>query len=285
MFLRRDRVAMAKKLLGILAVVVIVVGAAVVYPLVGLGSPASSTSASTSSTILSAASASSSSVGSTAATSTSSGPHFNFALTALPVTILITPGGNLSYARINVIPLPSALPNGTEDVSLSVKAPSGIFIRLHDKSVKISIDSQMSLQGSEPPYTQFALAAAKDTPPGDYTVSVTATSGPITATNSFTVRVTPYLIIVMSRLFNPSTLTVRAGGTVYWLSMGMGSGGDSSEEYNVIFDKGNIASDTLFGFPHYDSFSHTFTTPGVYGYYDTLENVFPYMNGTIIVTA
>jgi plastocyanin len=213
---------------------------------------------------------------------------FNFVLISKPAQILITPGGNLTYPRISVLSLPSALPSGTEKVALSVTTPNGISVGFYVKALNISINAQMSLQGgADPPYSLLAVAAAPSVAPGDYKVTVTGTSGSLTETNSFTVRVVQNLIVVKDKAYNPSHLTVKAGSTVYWLSLGLPSVGDNAQEYDVAFKTINVASTVLYGYPIYDSFSYTFTTPGTYDYACVQANDCPgpYMTGQITVTA
>jgi len=284
---------------GVLVVAAIIIGAVVVYPVIGSGSPArstkylvsSSTASGSSSSATSSSSGSASASSSSSATSsssTSSATPFNFALISKPTQILITPGGNLTYPRVSVLSLPSAQPSGTEVVRLSVTTPTGISVRFYQKVLNISINAQMSLQGgADPPYSLLALAAAPNVAPGDYKVVVTGTSGSLTETNTFNVRVVQNLILVKDKAYSPSQLTVKAGSTVYWLSLGLPTGGDNAQEYDLAFKTINVASSVLYGDPIYDSFSYTFTTPGTYDYACVQSNDCPgtYMTGEIVVTA
>jgi len=280
MILDRDRVALAKTLVGLVAVIVVIVGAAVVYPIIGLGSPANST---TGASTLSG----SSSAAHTSSSSQVTAEPFHFALINRPDVILVSPGANLTYPRINVLSLPSPQPSGTELVTLSVVAPSGISIHLRPNTLNISINSQLSLQGSaDPPFSLSSVAADSNVAPGDYKVTVVGTSGSFSATNSLTIRVVQYLVIASNKVFTPSQLTVKAGSTVYWLNLGMPVGNDR-QEYDVSIGALNVQSTTLVGGPFFDSFSYTFTTPGTYQYFCVQNNdcSYPYMSGVVTVTA
>ena len=140
------------------------------------------------------------------------------------------------------------------------------------------------LNPNEP--VQFALAADKGVAPGDYKIGVVGTSGSVSENSSFTVRVVPYLIIVKDNVYYPASLTVRAGTTIYWLNLGIATGGDNAQEFDVTFKTVNVRSSVLIGSPFFDSFSYTFTTPGTYDYNCAQADDcnFPYMNGQIVVT-
>jgi plastocyanin len=200
--------------------------------------------------------------------------------------ILISPGATLTYASVKVVPRPSAQPSGSELVSLSVTVPSGIYFRfVGGNPVNVSLDSQLSLQGSEPPSAHFALSAAQDVAPGDYQVTVLGTSGSLSETNSFTVRVAQYLVIAKDNHYSPANLTGKVGSTVYWLNLGVTYSGDDPEEFDVVFLQGGGKSPRLLPAPFYDSFSHTFTSPGTFVYYCSQPNSFPFMIGEVKVTS
>jgi plastocyanin len=275
-----------KAVIALLSVVVIIVGAVVVYPTIGLGltagRPTLETSVFTSSHSAATGSSSSSSVSS--ASSASSNPSFNFAITSSPDTILIAPGANLTYASVDIIPVTSAASTGSEMITLKVVVPSGIHLSFVSNPVKFSPDTLSLLSPTEP--VQFAVAADKGLAPGDYKITAVGTSGSVSANSSFTVRVTPYLVIAKDGVFSPANLTVKAGSTVFWINLGNPSGGDNAQEFDVSFKALDVHSAVLVGAPHFDSFSHTFVAPGTYDYYCAQADDcnYPYMNGEIIVT-
>ena len=84
------------------------------------------------------------------------------------------------------------------------------------------------------------------------------------------------LVIISGYSFNPSSLTVSRGTTVTWINMDfvvhtVTSG--TEQNHTNLFDSHELS--------HMQSFSYTFTTPGVYQYYCDIH---PGMVGTIIVT-
>ena len=101
--------------------------------------------------------------------------------------------------------------------------------------------------------------------------------GTLSVNYSLAVRVVQYIVIANYEAFNPRTLNVKVGSTVFWLNLD--SGNDAT--YTLTFDKIGVQSPVLNPAPNYDSFSHTFTTPGIYPYHCTCQVL---INGTIIVT-
>lgn len=71
--------------------------------------------------------------------------------------------------------------------------------------------------------------------------------------------------------FNPSDITVSAGTKVTWIN-------DDPVAHTVTFDDGTFDAGQ---FPHGDSRSYTFTTPGKYTYHCTIH---PSMKGSVTVT-
>lgn len=293
-----DRAAIGGMGLALLVIVVIVVGGAVgiSYPKAGQGAVvtrtiAPTTSASTSSASTPSASSTttvttSSAVSSVATTSqlTASAPLFNFVLSSFPQRILLSPGANLTYATLSVIPLPSShqvaglpLEVGDELVVLNASVPSGLHLRFFGSNLLNTMYREVSLSGQED--LTLNLAADKSIAPGDYTITIQAASGNYAAKVSFTVRVTQHLVIAYLNAFGPSSLTVKAGDTVYWLNLG-GNGGPENT-YDITFNSLKVQSPQLNG-NLFESFSYTFTTPGTYTYYCSLVTD---MTGTITVTS
>ncbi len=280
----KDRPAIGKMALAVLVIVVVVIGGAigVSYPKAGQGAPAAtSTSASTNSS--STPSSSVSSIA-TASSLTASAPLFNFVLGTQPVTIVLAPGANLTFATLSVIPLPSShelagqpLDVGAELVVLIATVPSGLHLvylgsnLLNRAYVEVPVSSQKGVA--------LNLVADKGVAPGDYTISIAGASGNYTTEFSFTVRVAQYLVIAYANAFSPANITVKVGSTVYWLNLG---GNGAPENYvDVVFNTIQVKSPSLDG-NRYESFSYTFATPGTYSYSSSLT-ASP-MTGTITVT-
>jgi plastocyanin len=289
----KDRPAIGRIAVAILVIVVIVIGGAVgiSFPKPGQGAvvtstvaPSTFTSASASSTSTRSALSTTSSSIATTSLVTASAPLFHFILSSLPDRILLSPGANLTYASISVIPLPSSrevqglpLEVGAELVVLNATVPSGLHLRYFGSNlvnriyVEVSLSSQMGVG--------LNLAADKNVAPGDYTITMEGASGNYTSKVSFTVRVAQYLVFASGGQFSPANLTVKVGSTVYWLNFEDQGGPEST--YDVVFDALKVQSPTLNG-GVYDSFSYTFTTAGTYSYYCSVQAVT--ITGTIVVT-
>jgi plastocyanin len=285
---RMSRPYSAKAVVALLAVAAIFLGAVVVYPSIGIGSTTSRQNPSSPSTYSSAIATTSSSSISTSSTktaslSTSTDLPFDFALSNHPDVTIISPGSNLTYASVDILPLPSATASGSEMIALSATAPKGIHVRFVFNPVRFSPATLSMLTPVES--VQFALAADQGIAPGDYKIAVVGTSGPVTESGSFTVRVIPYLIIARDNVFYPASLTVSSGTTVYWINLGIPTGGDNAQEFDVSFKTIGARSSVLIGSPIFDSFSYTFTTPGTYVYYCAQADDcnYPYMSGQITV--
>ena len=161
-----DRPAIGKMALAMLVIVVIVVGGAIgiSFPKPGQGAIVTSTAApstsatpsstSTPSALNTTTAATSSSVSSIATTPslTMSAPLFNFVLISVPQTILLSPGANLTYPTLAVIPLPNShevpgnpLEVGSELVVLNATLPSGLHLRFLGSNHASRIYEEVSL--------------------------------------------------------------------------------------------------------------------------------------------
>jgi plastocyanin len=293
---RSERPAMSTTAFAILVIVVIVAGAAIgiYYPRSPQKATAPSTT-STSSTPSASSTASTSSTTSTASSSASSRttaappapapPLFNFTLTVGPGSILMSPGATAIYPQINVIPSPSTLQGqavlnegiGDELVVLNATLPSGISLRFFGSNLTDVIYQEVG--AGSPQSVELQLVTAPGIALGNYPVNITASSGTLSVNYSFTVQVVQYLVIAQYGQFSPVNLNVTAGSTVHWINVDP----DPAADYNVIFDSLGVQSPPLNPCPACDAFSYTFTTPGVYPYYDTAGAEVG-MKGTITVT-
>jgi plastocyanin len=287
--LRKGRPAIARTALVILTLVVVVVGGAigVSYPKSGQGT--STTSASSISTSSSASTSSTRSSSATTSTSTAthtpSAPLFTFNIDSTPRTILLYPGANLNYSSILVIPTPSNLQGagllgeagiGSELVAVNVTAPSGLYLHFFGSNLTSRIYDEVgagSVHGMP-----IGLRASPSIAPGDYTIAIQGTSGTFTANYTLNVKVVQYIVIANLNAFNPRTLTVPVGSTVYWLNM------DNSREgvYTLAFETISVASPFLHPGPAFESWEYTFTTPGTYPY--RCSSCLVPVSGTIVVT-
>jgi plastocyanin len=304
-FSGKDRPALSNSVLAIVIIVVLVVGGVVGYSF-PKGKPAavsttstsntasqptvsaSSSSVSSSSTAHSSSSSSSSSVtGSSTSTTLAapSPPLFNFTVETAPLAILIAPGSTVLYPSVVVVPRPSTLEGnaifnqgiGSELVVLNATVPSGITLSFYGSNLTDLIYEEVDAGGQSKETMQ--LTAAPTVAPGNYNVTVRASSGSFALSYTFVVQVVKYLVVANLGAFHPTNLTVPLGSTVFWINLST----DDTAQYDVIFHNMNLHSPVLNPTPAYDSWSYTFTSAGTYSYYsDYLPG--NAMSGTVTVT-
>ena len=293
-FLRGDRPAISTTAFAVLLIVVLVVGGAigVYYPRGSQKASSSSTTTPSSTTTAQSASASSSTATSSSAASTSSTtsssvsssataippapPLFNFTLSSAPGTILISPGTTIIYPNVVVTPLPSAYLGqaaglnygaGDELVVLNTVEASGLSIQFFGSTLTNTIYEEVG--AGLPNDLELQVVAAPSIAPGNYPVTVEASSGTLSVNYTFTIQVVQYLVAVNRGLFDPGNLNVTAGSTVYWINVSTDPNGYS----NVAFSTIHVTSPGLFpcvintyGPTACTTWSYTFTTPGTFPY-------------------
>jgi plastocyanin len=198
---------------------------------------------------------------------------------------LLYPGANLNYTSILVIPNPNSVQGaglvgeagiGSELVTVNATTPSGLYLHFFGSNLTNRIYDE---EGAGSVHNlPIGLGAAQSLAPGDYTIAIQGTSGSFSANYSLAIRVVQYLVIANLHAFNPKTLTVAVGSTVYWINLDSGPEG----QYSVVFNTISVRSPVLHSSPSYGSFAHTFTTAGNYSYYCDICIVPG--SGTIIVT-
>jgi plastocyanin len=179
----------------------------------------------------------------------------------------MTAGSSVTYPGLMLQPLPSAS-SGSETVTLSTTAPTGLSLTLQRNSVELSSNVEAFLG--------MTINASQSVAPGLYNFTVLANYGTSSTKYGFTVNVVKYLVVTLYTTFVPGNLTVTQGSTVYWINL------DYNNQYpeNVVFASGALPQSP--GLSYLDTYSYTFTTPGTYPY-SSPANVG--MVGTITVTA
>jgi plastocyanin len=290
---RGDRPAMSTTAFAVLLIIVLVVGGAVgiYYPRASQKASSSSTTSPSSTTTVQSTSASSSAAtsSSTAASSSTTSssvssnttaippapPLFNFTVSSAPSTILISPGTTIVYPNVVVTPLPSAYLGqaaglnygaGDELVVLNTVEASGLSIQFFGSTLMNTIYEEVS--AGLPNQLELQVIAAPSIAPGNYPVTVEASSGTLSVNYTFSIQVVQYLVAVNRGLFDPGNLNVTAGSTVYWINVSTDPNGYS----NVVFANG-VTSPGLFpcvintyGPTACTAWSYTFTTAGTFSY-------------------
>lgn len=172
---------------------------------------------------------------------------------------------------------------GDELVVMNAVEPSGLSVHFFGSNLTSTIYEEVGF--GFPSNVQLQLTAASDMAPGNYPVTIEASSGTESVNYTFTVQVVKYMVTFAFNRFSPSNLNVTAGSTVYWMNISTDPNGYS----DVVFKEINVQSSGLFpcALSEYGPnacgvYSYTFTTPGTYSY---VCNVMPFCGGgTITVT-
>lgn len=205
-----------------------------------------------------------------------------------PSSTRINSGGtpNSFFLAMNVIPTIRLVPLGgsanftvvlysggdlTGGYSLSAAAPSGLSFSFDPVPVAMS--------GAGAHSGGLAISSSNDMSPGTYQVTIEATGPKGVANQTFDFHVQRNLVVLKASgntVF--LNLTVKAGDPVTWISMDGPMSDDNNPFHTLVFLNGSLDSGQL---RQYESWSHTFTQPGVYRYYD--DGDFQ-LTGEVVVT-
>jgi plastocyanin len=190
---------------------------------------------------------------------------FYMAMNVIPSIRLIPLGGSSNFTIV--------LYNGgdlTGSYSLSAVGPAGLSFEFGAIPVAIS--------GEGPHLGNMVVKSSNGITPGTYEVTVLAT-GPKGASNTtFDFHVQRNLILLHSSgkpVF--VNLTVKAGDSVTWVSLDPPMSDEDNAYQQVIFLNMTLTSGSML---QYSSWSHTFSQPGNYRYYDYED---PTITGEIVV--
>ena len=190
---------------------------------------------------------------------------------------MVNPG---SYTQVVALGISHALQATNEPVTLNSTAPAGI-------TVTFTPASPVQLQGSTAGLNVTLIITASSTAAlGNDTIKIMGSAGSITQSSTFTLSVVQYRVVMAHSTFIPAVLNVTAGSTVYWQNTdgpaGGCGGGTGTGLHSVVFT--TIPGANSSTIKQYGIFSYTFTTPGSYFYYSSLDGDHS-MNGTINVLA
>jgi plastocyanin len=189
----------------------------------------------------------------------------------------VNPG---SYTRTVTLGISHALQANNEPVTLNATAPTGI-------NVTFVPTSPVQLQGSTAGMNvTIMITASSAAALGNDTIKITGSAGSISQSSTFNLMVVQYRVVMVSSAFVPNVLNVTAGSTVYWQNddgpAGGCGGGGGSGLHNIVFT--TIPGANSSTMQQFTIFKYTFTTPGSYFYYSSLNSDHS-MNGTINVLA
>lgn len=191
----------------------------------------------------------------------------------------VSPGG---FTEVVTLGITHSLAPNNEEVTLTATAPAGI-------TLQYTPSSPVQLPGGKPLNVTLVVEASSTAALGNDSVTVKGVSGTNSQSATFMLKVVQYRVVMEQDQFLPPTLNVTVGGTVYWQNLdgpaaGCAGGGESTGngEHNIIFTTLSGANSSAIS--QFAIYSYTFTTPGSYFYYSTLNTEGP-MNGTINVVA
>lgn len=180
---------------------------------------------------------------------------FYLAWNVIPSIRLIPLGGSSNFTIV--------LYNGgnlTGSYSLSAVGPSALSFEFDAAPVAVS--------GEGPHLGNLTIRSSNEISPGTYQVTLVATGPKGVANATFDFHVQRNLILLHSGgVGKPvfANLTVKAGDSVTWVSLDPPMSDEDNAFQQVIFLNMTLTSGSI---PQYGSWSHTFTQPGVYRYYD-----------------
>jgi plastocyanin len=204
----------------------------------------------------------------TSTTSTFAAP-LNVTMTAVPFSLLISPGQTQNYSFVQVSAAGSGL-GGT--LTVSAFPPSGLSMVLNQTSVPFS-DGIQSIP--------VVLKADLGLSPGNYSVTLEVSSSTGHARNqTVEVHVMPMLVTMQDLAFHPANITVAKGTRVTAEPMIDSTIGCCDPgNHDVSFTSGGNATFPILS--RFESWSYTFGTDGAVDYYCTIH---PFMKGQVTVT-
>jgi plastocyanin len=192
---------------------------------------------------------------------------------------LVSPG---SFTEIVVLSIGHGLAANPETVALNATAPSGI-------TVSFSPSSKVQLQPSVVNLNvTLTISASNTAAVGNDTITVNGVSGTNSQSAAFTLRVVQNRVVILRAAFTPHVLNVTTGSTVYWQNLdgpiatactGFNAG---TGIHSVVFTTIPRANSSAIN--QFQIYSYTFTKPGSYFYYSSLDTDHS-VNGTINVVA
>jgi plastocyanin len=179
-----------------------------------------------------------------------------------------------------ILSISHVLAENGEAVYLNATAPAGITVYFQPSSPAL-------VPASTPLNVTMTLTASSAAAIGNDTITVKGVAGSYSQTATFTLKVVQYRVVMVHDAFSPVILNVTVGSTVYWQNLdgpagGCGGSSSGSGAHNVVFTTISGANSSTI--QQFGIYTYTFTTPGSYFYYSSL-NTDHSMNGTINVLA
>jgi len=189
---------------------------------------------------------------------------------------VVSPGG---YTEVVVLVISHGLAGNNENVTLNSTAPTGITVGYHPTSPVVVSGASTNTN------VTLIVSGTSSVPVGNDTVTIKATSGSISQSATFNLRVVQYRVVLSQNTFLPQVQNVTVGGTVYWQNLdgpAAGCAGKSAGtgQHSVVFT--TIPGANSSAISQFAIYSYTFNTAGSYFYYSSLDSDHS-MNGTINV--
>jgi hypothetical protein len=143
----------------------------------------------------------------------------------------------------------------------------GYSLSAAQPGLSFQFDSPVAVSGAGPHGGFMRVSSSSGMSPGTYQVTIQATGSKGVANQTFDFHVQRNLVMLKARGGLPVflSLTVKVGDPVTWLSLDGPMSDDQNPWHTIIFLNGNLTSGSL---QQYESWSHAFTQPGIYKYYD-----------------
>jgi len=183
--------------------------------------------------------------------------------------------GNTSssfFLAMNVVPTIRMVPlGGSANFTVVLYSggdlTGGYSLSAAQPGLSFQFDSPVAVSGAGPHGGFMRVSSSNGMSPGTYQVTIQATGSKGVANQTFDFHVLRNLVMLKAGGGPPVflSLTVKVGAPVTWLSLDGPMSDDQNPWHTIIFLNGNLTSGSL---QQYESWSHTFTQPGVYRYYD-----------------
>jgi len=158
-----------------------------------------------------------------------------------------------------------------QNITLGISGPAGIGFNINPALVSAG-------GGSEPVTVKVGARAPPSLTAGSYPIVVMASGGGASYTETLTMNVAEYLVVVNADSYAPANYTVPVGATVTFLRVNPLVIKSDDGTNNVHFSDPSLPVSP--GLKQFQYWSYTFTTPGTYPY---VTDYRPDMKGVVNV--
>ncbi len=191
---------------------------------------------------------------STSSSSSSSSASYRVIMEMQPTTPLASPDTVANYSlQVNLIGTASA------PLTVGVTGPSGVAIQPSPAQIQPDVQSST---------ISLSFSVSGSVADGNYPFNITVSSSGQTTSQKFDVEVVKYLVVMVGQTYEPASISVPVGSTVYWMRLNGALSQYDNGDHNVVFSTLSAYSPTM---AQYQSWSYTFTQAGSFAYHCTFH--------------